>query len=141
MLCFVFFKIFVRIRPFFCHKSEGIWSLFVNNGEVSVISVLWTCVEIFLLLSFFLISTSEIHYIVNISKFSLLQIFKKSQYFMKYVMYASSRVTFTNASACTSPQVCLQFSKKKINTQNFTSKKKGVEMYFYYLTNNRNLIV
>lgn len=59
---------------------------------------------------------------------------------MKYVMYASSRVTFTNASACTSPQVCLQFSKKKINTQNFTSKKK-VEMYFYYLTNNRNLIV
>ena len=89
MLCFVFFLIFVRIRPFFCHKSEGIWSLFVNNGEVSVISVLWTCVEIFLLLFFFsdfLISTSEIHYIVNISKFSLLQIFKKSQYFKKYVI-------------------------------------------------------
>lgn len=59
---------------------------------------------------------------------------------MKYVKYASYRVTFTNASACNRPQVCLQFSKKKINTQNFTSKKK-MEMYFYYHTNNRNLII
>ena len=43
--------------------------------------------------------------------------------------YASSRVTFTNASACNRPQVCLQFSKKKNQYSEFYIEKKGGNVF------------